>query len=151
MKVHLSSFKIELLVGAVCSLSIVSVASRLDVLEDLYLFSREYEYLELDELLPLSLFTTIFFLFCTLRRWRETERIRRKLEIANALLKKQNQGLEIEAGLLNLCASCKSVQPPGEGWTQLGPYLKEHANLHIFNGLCPECKDRNCLPDVVNF
>ena len=42
-------------------------------------------------------------------------------------------------GLLPICASCKKVRDDKGYWNQLETYLKEHSEMEITHGICPEC------------
>ena len=67
----------------------------------------------------------------------ETERslARRELEIAHGNLRNLR-------GLLPVCAGCKKIQEADGRWQGLEDFLKEHANVELTHGFCPECESR---------
>jgi len=67
----------------------------------------------------------------------ETERTlaRRELEIAHGNLRNLR-------GLLPVCAGCKKIQEADGRWQGLEEFFKEHANVELTHGFCPECEGR---------
>jgi len=67
----------------------------------------------------------------------ETERTlaRRELEIAHGNLRNLR-------GLLPVCAGCKKIQEADGRWQGLEDFLKEHANVELTHGFCPDCESR---------
>jgi len=67
----------------------------------------------------------------------ETERslARRELEIAHGNLRNLR-------GLLPVCAGCKKIQEADGRWQGLEDFFKEHANVELTHGFCPECENR---------
>ena len=46
------------------------------------------------------------------------------------------------SGLLPICSSCKKVRDDEGSWKTIEVYLREHSNLNLTHGLCPECVER---------
>jgi YesN/AraC family two-component response regulator len=67
----------------------------------------------------------------------ETERslARRELEIAHGNLRNLR-------GLLPVCAGCKKIQEADGRWQGLEDFFKEHANVELTHGFCPDCENR---------
>ena len=49
-------------------------------------------------------------------------------------------------GLLPLCSSCRRVRDDEGYWNQIEVYLREHTDVKVSHGLCPECA-RRLYPD----
>jgi phosphoserine phosphatase RsbU/P len=45
-------------------------------------------------------------------------------------------------GLLPICVHCHKVRNDDETWQDLDQYLKQHSDVQVSHGVCPECKDR---------
>jgi len=67
----------------------------------------------------------------------ETQRAlaRRELDIAHGNLRHLR-------GLLPVCAGCKKIQEADGRWLGLEDFFKEHANVELTHGFCPECEGR---------
>ena len=46
------------------------------------------------------------------------------------------------AGLLPVCAWCKSVRDDRGYWQQIEHYLAEHTDARFTHGLCPSCSEK---------
>ncbi len=49
-------------------------------------------------------------------------------------------------GLIPVCMHCRRVRDSARGWGSMESYLKEHLDLDISHGLCPECLKKH-YPD----
>ena len=67
-----------------------------------------------------------------LRAERERDRLIVQLEEALAKVKKLS-------GLLPICAGCKKIRDDNGYWNQIELYLKEHSEVIMSHGICPEC------------
>ncbi|HTR98810.1 MAG TPA: hypothetical protein VML00_03610 [Bacteroidota bacterium] len=42
-------------------------------------------------------------------------------------------------GLLRVCAWCRRVRTDAGEWVQMEVYMKDHADIDVTHGICPEC------------
>ena len=80
----------------------------------------------------------------TSRREAET-RLQNALKDNQALVTELREALErvrTLAGMLPVCAWCKSVRNDQGFWQQIEHYLEEHTDAKFTHGLCPDCSDR---------
>ena len=42
-------------------------------------------------------------------------------------------------GIVPICMHCRKVRDTSDGWAPMEQYLKEHLDLDMSHGLCPEC------------
>lgn len=45
-------------------------------------------------------------------------------------------------GLLPICASCKNVRDDEGYWNQIESYIKQHINVDLSHGMCPDCMEK---------
>jgi hypothetical protein len=50
-------------------------------------------------------------------------------------------------GLIPVCVHCRKVRDNGNTWSHMESYLKEHLDLDITHGLCPDCLKAH-YPDI---
>lgn len=67
----------------------------------------------------------------------ERERDRLIAELKEALLK-----VKTLSGLLPICAGCKKIRDDKGYWNQIEQYLKEHSDVIMSHGICPECAEK---------
>lgn len=72
----------------------------------------------------------------------ERERDRLIAELKEALLK-----VKTLSGLLPICAGCKKIRDDKGYWNQIEQYLKEHSDVIMSHGICPECAEKY-YPDL---
>jgi len=65
----------------------------------------------------------------------------RVLALEEALAKAKQQGL-----LLPICSYCKKVQNDQNHWHSLEAYMAEHADVHFSHTICPECWEKEVIP-----
>lgn len=51
------------------------------------------------------------------------------------------------SGLLPMCASCKKVRNDQGYWREVDNYLREHAEIRVSHGVCPDCA-KTLYPDI---
>ncbi len=70
----------------------------------------------------------------TQRKREEEERVELIDELTEAL--KQVKTL---AGLLPICASCKSIRDDQGYWQKVDTYISQHSDVVFTHGICPDC------------
>lgn len=51
-------------------------------------------------------------------------------------------------GLLPICSYCKRIRDDKNYWEQLDTYLMQHSQLEFSHGICPECYEKVCKPEL---
>jgi PAS domain S-box-containing protein len=77
------------------------------------------------------------------------DKLRQALQANEQLVTELRDALErvrTLAGLLPVCAWCKSVRNDQGFWQQIEHYLVEHTDAKFTHGLCPECSGRMLKP-----
>jgi len=54
-------------------------------------------------------------------------------------LKETLAGINMLAGWLRICASCKKIQTETGNWQQIEVYVRDRAQVEFSHGMCPEC------------
>lgn len=54
-------------------------------------------------------------------------------------LEKARSEVKVLAGLLPICASCKSIRDDKGYWTQIEAYIATHSEARFSHGVCPSC------------
>jgi len=87
-----------------------------------------------------ALFGAFFFFFVRLRS-------ARRLSAHQLMELKYKESLEYAlehidtlSGLLNICASCKSIRTEENEWTALDIYVRERADVEFTHSVCPTCQ-----------
>lgn len=78
-------------------------------------------------------------------RERDRQRVQAALEQNETLVAELRLALDSVrtlAGLLPVCAWCKSVRDDQGYWQKLEVYLSEHTDAQLTHGLCPACSDK---------
>jgi len=79
----------------------------------------------------------------------EAELVKSQSELSRTVDELQQALREVStlSGLLPICSSCRRVRDDEGYWNQLEVYLRQHTDLQLSHGLCPECAHR-LYPDV---
>jgi DNA-binding response OmpR family regulator len=73
----------------------------------------------------------------------ERQRLLHRLEEAKGKIHQLGQ-------LIPICAWCKKIRTDENYWLQVEEYLRDHADVNVSHGICPECLQRNLesLPEA---
>lgn len=72
MSAQKKSIIFDLLLVFSFNIGVIFLSIKLDLFERFYHYSREYEFMQLDELFPLSVTLLMSLVYCGLRRWRDS-------------------------------------------------------------------------------
>jgi hypothetical protein len=134
-----SKSRLELVVSIVlCGLFFV-FSFFYDILEAIYLASREYEHLEIDELFTTLVFAGILMFIYALRRKRELQYLADKLEKRNQELEAALARVSELEGIIPICSFCKKIRDDQGYWHKVEEYISSHSMANFSHGLCPEC------------
>lgn len=126
------------LLAAACAL-VFFLASRFDLLDVFYGFTRDHEDWELDEFMIVLAFLAVFFAFYNFSLYRRARAQRKALMQANADLHKALADIKQLKGMIPICANCKSIRDDEGYWRQLESYIRDHTDAEFSHGLCPTC------------
>jgi hypothetical protein len=130
----------ELPAIGVSSILVLLASARYDFLERITGFCERHEQWELDEVLVLTLFLTLCFLWLAIRRGRESERIKQRLARRSKELQRALDDVHQLQGILPICASCKKIRDEEGSWCQLETYISDHTEADFSHGICPDCR-----------
>jgi hypothetical protein len=130
---------IDLAVIGILSVFVYAIASSIDMLENMYEFTRAHDSWELDELIPVGLFLSLALGIFAYRRWQDIRVLEKILKSANAELKAALQEVIRLRGILPICMRCKKIRSDTGYWQQLDEYVMENSDANFSHGVCPEC------------
>lgn len=120
-------------------IAIFLLAREHDLLEEAVRISHRYEYLELDEVIIVSIFLAIALAIYSIRRWLELSRAKQVVEELNVDLQTTLAEVKVLKEILPICANCKKIRDDQGYWQQVESYISEHTNASFTHGICPDC------------
>ena len=70
-----------------------------------------------------------------------------RLRVAERVLGLQLEVRQLE-GLLPICSYCKRIRDEGDQWSQVEDYVSHRTEAQFTHGICPDCYDRQILPQL---
>ena len=133
---------IELFAITVFSIAIYVISTHVDMLERILEFTTTHEDWELDEIITVSIFWVLAFLYFSFQRWAEAKRLNIKLVERNIDLEKALTEVAELKGIIPICASCKKIRDDKGYWHQVESYISSHSKADFSHGICPDCMKR---------
>lgn len=114
--------------------------TRYDIFEMFLRYIQKHETWELDELITISIYLALSFVFFSLRRWQDSARSERELKQSLDKLEKANEEIKQMKGILPICSYCKKIRDDEGYWHQVEVYIHEHLEAEFAHSLCPKCR-----------
>ncbi len=114
--------------------------TRYDIFEMFLRYIQKHETWELDELITISIYLVLSFVFFSLRRWQDSARSERELKQSLDKLEKANEEIKQMKGILPICSYCKKIRDDEGYWHQVEVYIHEHLEAEFAHSLCPKCR-----------
>jgi hypothetical protein len=114
--------------------------TRYDIFEMFLRYIQKHETWELDELITISIYLVLSFVFFSLRRWQDSARSERELKRNLDKLEKANEEIKQMKGILPICSYCKKIRDDEGYWHQVEVYIHEHSEAEFAHSLCPKCR-----------
>ena len=142
MRERSGKIRVELLVYAVLTGIVFILSGALELFERLVSEVHRLEAYEADEIITTIPFVLLFLAVFSFRRWRESVRLSRELEAANARLLQALDEIRELKGIIPICAECKKIRDDEGYWQQLEEYISTHSGAVFSHGLCPDCFEK---------
>ena len=142
MREKSGKIRVELLAYAVLTGVVFILSGTLELFERLVSEVYRLEAYEADEIITTIPFVLLFLAVFSFRRWRESVRLSRELEAANARLLQALDEIRELKGIIPICAECKKIRDDEGYWQQLEEYISTHSEAVFSHGLCPDCFEK---------
>ena len=143
-----SKMVLEILAILAFSIAVYVASQQYDILEKIVEFSWQHEKWELDELLSVSIFVSIAFVFFSVRRWNDLRTAYDMLLERSKSLQKALSEIKQLRGIIPICASCKKIRDDEGYWHQVESYVSAHSDASFSHSICPNCA-KKLYPEFV--
>lgn len=116
---------------------------KIDLLESIVEFSAEYEEYEVDEIVSTTMVLAVCLLIFSFRRWRETTKLLKAMEVQNKELRIAKETIKRIEGIIPICMHCKQIRDDNGAWHQLEKYIGENSDAEFSHGICDKCMEKH--------
>jgi len=139
----MKKISIEIFVIVLILISSYFLFGKIDLLEKIVEFSERYEKYEIDEIVSTAVMLAACLLFFSFRRWIETTKLLKAIEVQNEELRTAKETIKRIEGIIPICMHCKEIRDDSGAWHQLEKYICENSDAEFSHGICEKCMERH--------